>query len=196
MHWFDRVSRQLAAAPEAQTTRRGVLKGVGAAAVAAPFASYATAYAKNVVKAHQAFDLCTACINNAYDDYTKGVRACYQTYTVAKKASSSAGFAAAKKTTRKSTPAQSANMLKCMSTVRVLALREWNNCRTGAACVSGPALPGVTATGSTTCPPGTNSCPGNGVIAICCYGSDLCCPCSTNAGYICCVSAVGCGCCG
>ncbi len=197
MHWFDRLSRQVAVAPEARTTRRGMLKGVGAVAVAAPFASTATTYAKNVVKAHQAFNLCTACLQDALSTYQDFVKGCYQTYAPQSTVKSHAGFAAAKKkTVRKTTPAQSAEMTKCLSFSWQYLIKQANDCRKSAACVTGPAPPGTTVTGSTYCPPGTSDCPGAGVIAICCYAGDACCPCgNVNGGYICCAGVIGCTCC-
>jgi hypothetical protein len=198
MHWFDRLSRQLAAAPESQTTRRAVVKGVGAAAVAAPFvsrsaaaaaaplASHAAAYAKNRMTARRASDTCSACLLKAYDNYAGGIQFCYDLHT---KIATGGGK------NRKATPVSSAGMLRCVSLIRGVLIDDLNVCRTGPACVP-PAPPLPPAGSSSICAPGTTNCPGGGVTVICCFAGDACCPCgSVNGGWICCAGVIGCSCC-
>ncbi len=200
MHWFDRLSRQLAAAPEAQTTRRGVLKGVGVAAVATPFASHAVAYANNLMKANSTSDDCKACLQVALDNYHSCVLGCYQTYAglaAVNNDQSYAGPAAVKKKKkkkRKTTPAESADMVDCMAFCRGKLIKSANVCRTGV-CAPVTPPPTTTATGSTTCPAGTAPCPSVGATSTCCFGGDACCPCAATGGYICCAGVIGCVCC-
>ncbi len=195
MHWFDRISRQLAAAPEVQTTRRRVLKGAGAAvvaapiashaatAVAAPFASDTATYAKNSIKARQASSGCTNCLLGAHNEYVtdnRNIKKFFATYGRKPKL----------------TAKQAAALNNYLAGNRRALIQDLNACRTGSLCAPSPAPPGTGATGSTTCPPGTNPCPGGDVLAICCYGGDACCPCATvNGGYICCAGVIGCICC-
>jgi hypothetical protein len=185
MHWFDRLSRQLAAAPEVQTTRRGMLKGVGAAAVAAPFASPAVAYAKNSIKGRRAFSVCLNCVTAAHREYVADNR------NIKK-------FFARYGKKPKLTAVQSAALASYLAGNRSAYIQDVNACRTGPACApSLPPLPPSGGTGTTTCPPGTGACPGGGdAIATCCYGGDACCVCgNVSGGYICCAGVIGCTCC-
>jgi hypothetical protein len=187
MHWFDQLSRQLAAGPEMQTTRRGVLKGAGAAAVAAPlaapFASPAAAYAKNSIKARQASSQCTNCLLGAYKEYkkdNKSIKKIFARYGRKPKLSA----------------VQAAALTNYLAGNRRALIDDLNACRTGTPCAPPPPPP-VTGTGGTTCPPGTGPCPGGGgAIVTCCYGGDACCVCANvTGGYICCAGVIGCTCC-
>lgn len=184
MHWFDRLSRGLAAAPEAQTTRRGVLKGAGVAVVATPFTSYAAAYAKNTIKAQTASDACSKCLTDAYKDYKN-------TEKFWKKL-----FAKAAKKQGKLTKAQSATLITYLINNRQTFIEDGNLCKRVPCAPASSPTTGPTDTGSTTCPPGTSPCPGAGYSVICCYGGDACCVCaSVDGGYICCAGVIGCQCC-
>lgn len=203
MHWFDRLSRQLAAAPETQATRRGVLKGVGVAAVATPFASDAVAYANNYIKARSSSTACTACLQQAMNDYRTRLQLCYDGFGLVLSASPYAGLAAAKKKKKKkkkravTVPADLGG-LNCLSFARLQFVQEAKQCRTGPACAPTPTPPSppTTVSGSTTCPAGTNPCPSTGGTNTCCYAGDACCPCgNVTGGYICCAGVIGCVCC-
>ena len=77
MHWFDRMSKQLATVPEARATRRGALKGVAVAAVAAPLASSnALTYAGNRVEGYAAQVDCLRCFANETSNYKQTLADC------------------------------------------------------------------------------------------------------------------------
>ncbi len=197
MHWFDRLSRQIAGAPEAQTTRRGVLRGVGAAAVAAPLAShtavavasplasYTATYTKNTIKARQASNGCSNCIVAAYRDYKSSNK--YIKRLFARNGKGKHG---------KLTLVQAAALQSYLTSNRDAFIQDANACLTGPLCTPA-APPTVPVTGSTTCPPGTGPCPGGGDTPVtCCYGGDACCVCANvSGGYICCAGVIGCTCC-
>jgi anaerobic selenocysteine-containing dehydrogenase len=150
MHWFDRLSRQIAAAPESQTTRRGVLKGVGAAAVAtpfaahtaaavaAPFASHTATYAKNSIKARQASSGCTSCLLGAYKEYVADNR------NIKK-------FFASYGRKPKLTARQAAALNSYLAGNRRFLIQDLNTCRTGSACAPSPAPPGTGVIGCICC---------------------------------------------
>ena len=169
MHWFDRLSRQVAAAPNVQTTRRGVLKGVGAAAVAAPLASHSAAavaaplashtltYAKNSIRARRASDGCSNCIVAAYRDYKSSNR--YIKNLFARNGKGKHG---------KLTPLQAAGLQSYLAKFRDAFIQDGNACLTGPLCAPPPPAPvppggGI---GTTTCPPGTGPCPGAAMLSL------------------------------
>jgi hypothetical protein len=187
MHWFDRISRQLAAAPETQATRRGVFKGLGVAAVGSPFASQAAAYANNRMKAKAAADDCLGCLTGALSDYKGRLQGCAQNY----------GGAAKKKPKKKktTTPAKSAAELACAATAREKLLKKAELCRTSSRCrPTAPEPLPHPVTGELVCPSGTSAC-GPAPNTSCCYGGDACCTCAAAGGYICCAGVIGCTCC-
>ncbi len=187
MHWFDRMSRQLASAPEATATRRSVFKGVGVAAVGAPFAAQAAAYASNRMKANAAANDCLACLNGALSDYKGRLQGCNQNFGGAAKKK--------KKRKKKTTPARSAEMVACIALAREKLLKKAETCRTSSRCrppVPEPQQSPVS--GELVCPSGTSAC-GPAPDTSCCYGGDACCPCKATGGYICCAGVIGCTCC-
>jgi hypothetical protein len=161
-----------------------MLKGVGAAAVAAPFASPAAAYAKNSIKGRRAFSVCLNCVTAAHREYVADNRNIKQ-------------FFARYGKKPKLTAVQSAALASYLAGNRRAYIQDVNACRTGPACAPSLPPPPPTGTGTTTCPPGTGACPGGGdAIATCCYGGDACCVCANvSGGYICCAGVIGCTCC-
>ena len=198
MHWFDRMSRQLAAAPEARATRRGALKGAAVAAVAAPLVSSdALVYAGNRMEGYAAQADCLKCFANETSEYKQlladcALRAAYGEGNYAQKKKKK------KKPTKppkKTTPAKAAKETACQASARKHFVNGLNQCKK-LNCRS-PSTPptgggggvGGGGGGGSACAPGTTLCAGQ----LCCFGNDACCAC--QGGYTCCAAVIGCTCC-
>jgi hypothetical protein len=203
MHWFDRVSKQLAAVPT-ETTRRGVLRGAAVAAVVAPFAPGALAHANRRLKAASATEDCVNCLTKAAVKSQEAVARCKGSAAKGSALLQPKGGAGAKggkgggKGKKGMKPTEAAKRAACMSKAAKSFLKETTTCARFSCAGLGENAPPiahplpVTGPESSTCPTGTTLCSGT----LCCYGTDNCCPCpSVDGGSICCVAVIQCTCC-
>jgi hypothetical protein len=200
MHWFDRMSRQLAVAEEPQggSTRRGLLKGAAAmATVAVPLVGAGAAQAQAQAPVAAASNVspdgvigecenCLARVNNKGNELIencsgRGARRLARPKGGGKTASGK----------KKMKMSEAARRTACQASARKRLAENLKSC--GYFYCEAPETPAVpTAEGKTQCPGGTARC----TDQMCCASGDLCCPCGlTPEGMICCVSAIGCGCC-
>ncbi len=195
MHWFDRMSKQFAAVP-AETTRRGVLSGAAVAAVVAPFAPGALAYANRRLKTQTGNEKCVNCLVQAARTSQNAVFKCnginpFVPQLDPKKGGGSKGGKAKKG----AKPSEAAKRAACLSKAAKNFLQETTYC-TRVACANpgeNAPVPAPGAPEGSTCASGTTHCSGT----LCCYGTDNCCPCATvPGGNICCVAVIQCTCCG
>jgi hypothetical protein len=191
MHWFDRMSQQLAASerPAGGSTRRGLLKGAALATVAVPLVgAQAAGAAAPVARASNVSpdgvigecENCLARVNNAGREKIEGC--------------SSRGarrLAARPGGKKKMKASEAARRTACQAKARKKLAENLKSC--GYFWCEAPETPAAPAAeGKTQCPGGTSPC----TAQMCCSSGDLCCPCGvTPEGMICCVSAIGCGCC-
>jgi hypothetical protein len=205
MHWFDRMSRQLAVAEQpGGSTRRGLLKGAALATVAAPLvgagvarADGPTATASYNVSPDGVIAECENCfarVNNAGRELQQACssRGAKRPARLAR-GKTGGGKAGGKK---KMKPSEAARRTACQAKARKRVAEALKAC--GYFYCEAPETPaqpapgGAGAEGKFVCPPGTAPCSQK----MCCANGDLCCPCAiTPEGFICCVTAVGCGCC-
>jgi hypothetical protein len=214
MHWFDRVAKGVAAAPEKPTTRRSVLnvalKGTAVAAVAGPLSLDTVVYANNRMQGLMASSACLDCLKAARSEYMARSFDCayksgespiheagrFTSLLKPKKGGSpgkSGGSGKPKKRRKQRVlpwegPAESA----CDAFFRGQFIKQVNACRKGACAPQAP--PPVVAPESpsgTVCASGTTKCG----ATICCYGNDACCGCAATGGLICCAAVIGCTCC-
>ncbi len=197
MHWFDRMSQQVTALPEARATRRGALKGAALAAAAVPLTSEALAYAGIRMEAYAAQSDCLRCLHAADQIYKDrmsdcALRAAYGEGHYAKKPKPRP-----KKPPKKMTPAQGAKETECSAYARKKLIKDVGACRKGSCRPAAPSTPPSTGGGGgggggvSTCAPGTTKCGAD----LCCFGGDSCCPCPSAGGLICCAAVIGCTCC-
>jgi hypothetical protein len=207
MHWFDRLSQQLAIGAETRATRRGVVKGGALAAVtiplAAPAASEAFTYARNRVRARASQNACLDCF--AYATKLNNIQM-HDCATVPHGPDGSLlppgqhateRLARAKpkkkknKKKKKLRPWEAAGDTACQANARLNFWYNLEQCRTKT-CVPAapPPSPAPNGNGSA-CSGGTTKCGDT----ICCYGGDACCPCTAAGGLICCAAVIGCTCC-
>ena len=194
-HWFDRLALAATGTGE-EVSRRAVLKGAGAAAIAvSPLASPVAAGAAAKVEGRaSATPECDRCLNFTINAHNARMRRCDKTGSLW--ADPPKG-----KKRKKARPVNAAKRLACAVVQRGELARDLNDCRTGPC--RGQALKPIQQDpgspfkppggGSPSCPPGTTTCSDGS----CCYGGDLCCYCihSDPPGFICCVASVGCACC-
>jgi hypothetical protein len=203
MHWFDRMSKQFAAVPP-ETTRRGVLSGAAVAAVVAPFAPGALAYANRRLKAQTGNERCINCLVQAAKKSQNAIYICngvnpFATQLEPKGGGAKGGGAKGGKGGGKgkkgAKPSEAAKRAACLAKAAKTFLQETTKC-TAVDCTNPGENAPVPAPGrpeGSTCAVGTTHCSGT----LCCYGSDLCCACATvDAGVICCVAVIQCSCCG
>jgi hypothetical protein len=192
MHWFDRISRQMAVAERAGggSTRRGLLKSVALASVAVPLVGAGAADADapvagaSNVSPDGVIGECENCLARVNNAGREKIEAC-----------SSRGakrIAARPGGKKKMKPSEAARRTACQAKARKKLAENLKSC--GYFWCEAPETPAVpTPEGKTQCPGGTSACTNQ----MCCSSGDLCCPCaSTPEGFICCVSAIGCNCCG
>ncbi|MBS1844521.1 MAG: hypothetical protein JST53_08910 [Actinobacteria bacterium] len=194
MHWFDRISRQVAA-PERTaggSTRRGLLKSAAMASVAVPLVGVGSgAAAPRVTQGNVSPDgvigECENCLARVNNAGREKIEACSTRGTRAL-AGPKRGKGGGKK---KMKPSEAARRTACQAKARQKLAENLKSC--GYFWCEAPETPAVpTAEGKTQCPPGTGKC----TDQMCCAGDDLCCPCGlAPEGMICCVSAIGCSCC-
>jgi hypothetical protein len=208
MHWFDRMSKQFAAAPPT-ATRRSMLRGTAVAVAVAPFAPGALAYANRRLKRADSTEDCINCLSRSAGRTAAAVARCKAETPKAETASSrhlllkpkggggSKGSKGGKggKAKKGMKPTEAAKRAACMGRAAERFLEESDNC-TKIECAGlgetapRPVAPG--AGGGSGCPSGTKLCSGS----LCCYGEDNCCPCaSVDGGSICCAAVIQCGCC-
>jgi hypothetical protein len=201
MHWFDRMSKQFAAVPT-ETTRRGVISGAAVAAVVAPFAPGALAYANRRLKAQTANEKCVSCLVQAAKKSQNAIYKCkgenpFITQLdpkggAGKGGGSKGGKGKAKKGAK---PSEAAKQAACLSKAAKTFLDETTACTSTACRNPGENAP-IPAPGhpeGSTCASGTTHCSGT----LCCYGNDNCCACATvEGGSVCCAAVIQCSCCG
>jgi hypothetical protein len=203
MHWFDRMSKQFAAVPT-ETTRRGVLSGAAVAAVVAPFAPGALAYANRRLKAQTGNEKCLNCLTQAARKSQNASFVCngenpfvprLEPKGGGGKGGGAKGGKGGGKGRKGAKPSEAAKRAACLSKAAKTFLQETTHCVRVACASPGENAP-VPAPGrpeGSTCATGTTHCTGT----LCCYGTDQCCPCSTvDGGSICCVAVIQCTCCG
>jgi hypothetical protein len=186
-HWFDKLSVAVVDG-ERSVSRRGVLAGAAAAALAAsPLGSRGVAHAALRLEARAAQATCQACINLTILSNNRDVKNCLRTGNPDGKVSR----AKKGKNKGKASPVSAAKKLGCVARRHAEWVEDWKSCRRNNC--QGPALPPVESEpGGGGCPPGTQSC----APTICCVIGDICCQCSASpTGYICCVSVVDCSAC-
>jgi hypothetical protein len=195
MHWFDRVSQQLAAAdrPGGGSTRRSLLKGAALASVAVPLVGVGSAGAKppratasGNVSPDGVIGECENCLARVNNAGREKIEACSTrgTKTLARPKGGRGGK-------KKMKPSEAARRTACQAKARNKLAENLKSC--GYFWCEAPETPAVpTAEGKTECPAGTGRC----TDQMCCAGDDLCCPCAiAPEGMICCVSVIGCSCC-
>jgi hypothetical protein len=200
MHWFDRMSRQLAAVPT-RTTRRGALRGAAVAAVVAPFAPGALAYANRRLKAQNSTEDCLNCLSRSAGRTRAAVALCKAETPKADRAllrpkGGGGGGGKGSKGKKGMKPTEASRRAACMARAAQRFLGESDNCvKIECAGLGETAPPPAHPTpggGGSTCPSGTTLCSGS----LCCYGGDNCCPCaSVDGGMICCAAVIQCSCC-
>ena len=203
MHWFDRMSKQFAAVPP-ETTRRGVLSGAAVAAVVAPFAPGALAYANRRLKAQTGNERCLHCLTEAARRSQNAIFSCngvnpyvpkLEPISESVRSGKGGGSKGGGKGQKGAKPSQAAKRAACLAKAAKKFLQETNSCAKVDCASPGENAP-VPAPGrpeGSTCATGTTRCSGT----LCCYGTDQCCPCSVvDAGSICCVAVIQCTCCG
>jgi hypothetical protein len=203
MHWFDRMSKQFAAA-RPTTTRRSMLRGTAVAVAVAPFAPGALTYAKNKVIQLDNTESCVNCLiitarrNQDRIDRCKGEtpNAGSRLQLKPKRGGGGKGTKGGKGK-KGMKPTEGAKRAACMSQSAATFLEESRTCLRidcGGLGENSPK-PIVIPPGQspTACPPGTSMCAGT----LCCYGDDKCCSCPTlpELGAICCAAVIGCSCC-
>ena len=206
MHWFDRMSEQLSAAPEARTTRRVVLKGAALATVAVPLlpeglaqaGTYAGTYATNRFVARRAESDCLGCFSRATKKRQETLDGCPPPPAkLPDRPSRPLNILGKPKTTKPKKkkvmkPPEAAKTVSCQTKRFFESYAELERCRTETCRPeSPPPSPPPGNGGSGQCPAGTNKCGDT----ICCFGGDACCPCSAAGGLICCAGVIGCTCC-
>jgi hypothetical protein len=184
MHWFDRVSRQVAEGP-GTSTRRGLLRGALTASATAAFlpaaASAATgAGAGREPRREGVIGECEGCyarVNNRGRELLEGCKAVKGVGRGKKKKAS-----------------QAARQLACQAKVH----KKWGRAETGCRLFScegkesEPELPSPEVSGHASCPEGTARC----TDKMCCAIGDNCCICVNGfEGKICCAGVIGCDCC-
>jgi hypothetical protein len=192
MHWFDRVSTQVAAAPS-RTTRRTVLKGATLATLALPFVPDALAQASGSHTRTRALpdveqldsNFCANCLARVTYDHREEAKACSRGAKRLARPKGSAG--------KKLKPAAAARRVGCQAKARKGLVKDLLGCRLHF-CKGDEEEPVPNPeTGHEACPSGTERCG----ATICCVGGDSCCPCAgTPEGLICCAGVIGCTCCG
>jgi len=193
-HWFDRLA-VVAAGEHAGMSRRGVLKGAGMAAFAvSPLASPLAAQAAAKLEGGAAATPdCDRCINFAINATNYNMRRCDKTGSLWESPPKG-------KKQPKARPVNAAKRMACAMQERANFARDLNDCRIGPCAgqplrplQQDPNSPFKPQGGGSSCPSGMTTCNDGS----CCFGGDLCCFCihSKPPGFICCVAAVGCGCC-
>lgn len=196
MHWFDRMSQQMAVAerPGGGTTRRGLLRGAALATAAVPLVGVASAGAHEPrakasnVSPDGVIGECENCLARVNNAGREKIEACSSRGTRGFSRPKGGGKAGGKK---KMKPSEAARRTACQANARQKLAENLKSC--GYFWCEAPETPAVpTAEGKTQCPAGTGRC----TDQMCCAGDDLCCPCGlAPEGMICCVSAIGCACC-
>jgi hypothetical protein len=189
MHWFDRVSRGVAAGGVAEgagiSTRRSLLKGAFAASATAAFLPAAAGAATGAGRGREARRAglppdCQDCFRAVAERGKQAVSAC-------KKASGGGRG-------KKKTPAQAARQAACQAKAHKKWGRNEKLCRVFH-CEGGesePVLPPPEVSGHASCPEGTARCTDH----MCCANGDNCCICVNGfEGKVCCAGVIGCDCC-
>jgi hypothetical protein len=198
MHWFDRVSKQLAEVPT-ESTRGSFLRGAAVAVAVAPFAPGALSYANTRLRRRDSNDDCLYCLNRAEANSKKRFTECRESTPKAGRALQlpKGGGKGGKggKSKKGVKPSEAAKRAACMAKDSKRFLEETTSCvKLACAGFGETAPPPATGPngGGTGCPSGTTFCSGT----LCCYGSDNCCACAlVSGGAICCASVIQCGCC-
>ena len=194
MHWFDRISRQVAAPERVAVgqTRRGLLKSAAMASVAVPLvgvggAAAAPRVTQGNVSPDGVIGECENCLARVNNAGREKIEACSTRGTKALAGPKRGGKGGKKKMK----PSEAARRTACQAKARQKLAENLKSC--GYFWCEAPETPAVpTAEGKTQCPPGTGKC----TDQMCCAGDDLCCPCGiAPEGMICCVSVIGCSCC-
>jgi hypothetical protein len=196
MHWFDRMSRQLAVAERSGggSTRRGLLKGAVLASVAVPLANAGSSAAAaprataSNVSPDGVIGECENCLARVNNKGKELIEGCSSRGTSRLARPKSGGKTGGKK---KMKPSEAARRTACQAKARSRLAENLKSC--GYFYCEAPETPAVPAAeGKTQCPAGTGRC----TDQMCCSSGDLCCPCGlAPEGMICCVSAIGCSCC-
>jgi hypothetical protein len=216
MHWFDRVSQQVAEAdgaeaPTGATTRRSVLKGATlAATLALPFVPETVSRARAAnppgtvtggtvelplerLPLETTSEFCNNCLERSYGKHDQMLKGCGSSPSGSKRLLKPK--APPKAPGKKTSPSKAAKQAACQAKVMKSLNKELEGCRMhfceGDSEDPAPASPGAAEPGAPTCPGGTTLCS----QTLCCYGGDACCVCASTGGFICCAAVVGCGCC-
>jgi hypothetical protein len=182
MHWFDRISREVA--DPAVVSRRTVLKG-GLAALALPFVPTALSRASGGRTGFQPLDatFCANCLARVDYDHREELSSCLS--------GGRRRVARPKGAGKKLTPAGAARKVGCQAKARRGLARDLLGCRKHF-CSDSEEPAENPETGHSSCPGETSKCG----ATLCCYSGDSCCPCSgTPEGLICCAGVIGCTCC-
>jgi hypothetical protein len=197
MHWFDRLSRGVAASEAAAaglgresgiSTRRSLLKGAFAATATAAFVPAAAAAAGatggRVTRGGGSpgdgvIGECESCFARVNNAGREAVEAC--------KKVQGAGRGKKKKAS------QAARQLACQAKAHKKWGRTQTECRLG--CTgkeTEPVQPPSEVSGHASCPEGTARC----TDRMCCANGDNCCICVNGfEGKVCCANVIGCDCC-
>jgi hypothetical protein len=189
MHWFDRVSRQVAEG-SANSTRRGLLKGALTASAAAAFLPGAAGAATGAAGGRETrrdgspgdgvIGECENCFARVQNRGREKLEACK------KVAGSGRG--------KRKKASQAARQLACQAK----AQKKWGDNETACRLIycggkeAEPNPPSEAVSGHQQCPEGTARC----TDQMCCAIGDNCCPCATGPeGMVCCAGVIGCACC-
>lgn len=195
-HWFDRMSR--AAAGEANVSRRDLFVSAGVAAFGTTvLASDSFAATAMHIEGRASQTACEKCLLDEIKDHKKTLKNCDKSGNFF---GAIPGGPRKGKKARAAPPVPAAKKLACImraESSHAFFMKDCGQfkCRAPGMKIPPATLPDGTPTGSTgtQCAPGTSLCSLS--AQLCCYGDDACCPCKATGGFICCASAVGCGCC-
>jgi hypothetical protein len=191
MHWFDRVSRGMAAVetPVRGSTRRDLLKGAALASVAVPLigtpsASAAPAVAPRTVGPGGVIGECENCLARVNNRGNELIENCSK--PGAHRLARPKGGGKKKKIKASEAARRSA----CQANARNKLAEALRSCGYFY-CEAPETEPVPTPGGGPTCAPGTKLCSNQ----LCCYGGDNCCPSKYSPeGFVCCADVIGCGC--
>jgi hypothetical protein len=194
MHWFDRMSKGMAAVPT-RSTRGSFLRGAAAAVVVAPFVPGALAHASTRTKRRDSNEDCNNCLARAAARSQVRIVECRVSGTSSDAMLKPKGGGKSGKGKKGVKPSEAAKRAACLAKASKKFLEETRSCTRFSCAGLGETAPPVAAgpnNGGANCPTGTTFCSGT----LCCYGTDLCCACATvSGGVICCASVIGCTCC-
>jgi hypothetical protein len=217
MHWFDRISREVAES-SAGATRRNVLKGATLAAFTLPFAPQLAGRAAaagvagtatregGVVQMPPGYEqlytvneFCDKCLQDSYGRHDYQWKKCGASSNakpfLKPKGGGGGKGGGGKKGGKKATPSKAARQLACQAKVIKSLDKELQGCRLhlceGDSEPPEPPPAGTEAVANLVCPSGTTVC----TQTMCCYAGDACCVCASTGGFICCAGVIGCTCC-